>query len=81
MGEFFKSLNFNYFSSSDGAPSANGAAGGGAAGALGSRLDNDFVGQVVEVAGHRLRIKCVIAEGERRGRKKSIGCVASSHQL
>nr|XP_036673887.1 cyclin-G-associated kinase-like isoform X1 [Drosophila suzukii] len=48
---------------SDGAPSANGAAGGGAAGALGSRLDNDFVGQVVEVAGHRLRIKCVIAEG------------------
>ncbi|XP_016990023.1 cyclin-G-associated kinase [Drosophila rhopaloa] len=67
MGEFFKSLNFNYFSSSEGSPSANGAAGGGgaggAAGALGGRLDNDFVGQVVEVAGHRLRIKCVIAEG------------------
>ncbi|KAH8354556.1 hypothetical protein KR084_011691 [Drosophila pseudotakahashii] len=63
MGEFFKSLNFNYFSSSEGAPSANGAAGGVAAGALGGRLDNDFVGQVVEVAGHRLRIKCVIAEG------------------
>ncbi|XP_052836090.1 cyclin-G-associated kinase isoform X2 [Drosophila gunungcola] len=69
MGEFFKSLNFNYFSSSEGSPSANGAAGGGGGGAaagagvLGGRLDNDFVGQVVEVAGHRLRIKCVIAEG------------------
>ncbi|XP_033164964.1 cyclin-G-associated kinase [Drosophila mauritiana] len=59
MGEFFKSLNLNYFSSSE----ASGAAGNGAPGALGGRLDNDFVGQVVEVAGHRLRIKCVIAEG------------------
>jgi len=65
MGEFFKSLNLNYFSSSE----VNGAAGNGAPGALGGRLDNDFVGQVVEVAGHRLRIKCVIAEGEERGWK------------
>ncbi|EDV47744.1 cyclin-G-associated kinase [Drosophila erecta] len=59
MSEFFKSLNFNYFSSSE----ANETAGSGAAGTPGGRLDNDFVGQVVEVAGHRLRIKCVIAEG------------------
>ncbi|XP_039489806.1 cyclin-G-associated kinase [Drosophila santomea] len=58
MSEFFKSLNFNYFSSE-----ANETAGGGAPGALGGRLDNDFVGQFVEVAGHRLCIKCVIAEG------------------
>ncbi|XP_043652717.1 cyclin-G-associated kinase [Drosophila teissieri] len=59
MSEFFKSLNLNYFSSSEASESAE----GGAPGALGGRLDNDFVGQFVEVAGHRLCIKCVIAEG------------------
>ncbi|KAH8385118.1 hypothetical protein KR200_005673 [Drosophila serrata] len=67
MGDFFKSLNLNYFTSSEGSsPAANGSAGGGAGGggaASGGRLDNDYVGQSLEVGGHRLRTKCVIAEG------------------
>ncbi|XP_023034608.1 cyclin-G-associated kinase [Drosophila willistoni] len=62
MGEFFKSLNFNYFNptnssnASDASASVTEAAGG-------VNLDNEYVGQVVDVAGHRLRIKSVIAEG------------------
>lgn len=70
MGEFFKSLNLNYFTSSEGSPAANGStgglAGGGAGAAIAARLDNDYVGQSLEVGGHKLRTKCVIAEGERR---------------
>lgn len=70
MGDFFKSLNFNYFSSADGSTSANGAAGivggGGGSGGGGAPTDNSYVGQNVEVSGHRLRTKCVIAEGEKR---------------
>ncbi|KAH8335658.1 hypothetical protein KR074_008577 [Drosophila pseudoananassae] len=66
MGDFFKSLNFNYFSSADGSSTAaNGAAGivGGGGGGGGAPTDNSYVGQNVEVSGHRLRTKCVIAEG------------------
>ncbi|BFF88896.1 cyclin-G-associated kinase [Drosophila madeirensis] len=63
MGEFFKSLNFSYFNTSDGSTAANGAAGGAAAATNSGRLDNEYVGQLVEVGGHKLRTKCVIAEG------------------
>lgn len=34
-------------------------------GTAGGKEDNDFVGQLVEVGSQRLRIKKVIAEGER----------------
>lgn len=73
MGDFFKSLNFNYFnnttSNSVGDEGGNGAGAGGGAAASGvstvntGSLDNDYVGQIVDIAGQRLRTKCVIAEG------------------
>lgn len=78
MGDFFKSLNFNYFnnttSNSVGDEGGNGAgAGGGGAAASGGastvntgRLDNDYVGQIIDIAGQRLRTKCVIAEGTKK---------------
>ncbi|XP_034485257.1 cyclin-G-associated kinase [Drosophila innubila] len=72
MGDFFKSLNFNYFnnttSSNVGDDVLNGSGGGGGGGVSGSTvnsgsLDNDYVGQFVEIGGQKLRANCVIAEG------------------
>ncbi|XP_034117505.1 cyclin-G-associated kinase [Drosophila albomicans] len=70
MGDFFKSLNFNYFNNTTSSSSVgdDGGSGGGGASASGTTinsgsLDNDYVGQFVEIAGQRLRTKCVIAEG------------------
>ncbi|EDV92666.1 cyclin-G-associated kinase [Drosophila grimshawi] len=67
MGDFFKSLNFNYFntttSSSDDAGGSGGGGGASSATVNSGSLDNDYVGQFVEISGQKLRTKCVIAEG------------------
>ncbi|ALC46161.1 aux [Drosophila busckii] len=72
MGDFFKSLNFNYFNSNPSATNNIADVAGGnnnsnnvASGATinSGSLDNDYVGQYVDIAGQKLRIKCVIAEG------------------
>ncbi|KAM8707179.1 hypothetical protein ACLKA7_011299 [Drosophila subpalustris] len=70
MGDFFKSLNFNYFNNTTtsnvcGDDGVNGGGGGGASGSTvnSGSLDNDYVGQFVEIGGQKLRAKCVIAEG------------------
>lgn len=69
MGDFFKSLNFNYFnnttSSNVGGDVVNGGGGGGVSGSTfnSGSLDNDYVGQFVEIGEQKLRVNCVIAEG------------------
>lgn len=63
MGDFFKSLNFNYFNTTSDA-GGNGGGGGSTNATVNSgSMDNDYVGQYVEISGLKLRTKCVIAEG------------------
>ncbi|XP_030369929.1 cyclin-G-associated kinase [Scaptodrosophila lebanonensis] len=59
MGEFFKSA-LGYFNTTS--PIVD-LAGNGATTTSSASLDNDYVGQFMEIAGHKLRTKCVIAEG------------------
>ncbi|XP_023165269.2 cyclin-G-associated kinase [Drosophila hydei] len=65
MGDFFKSLNFNYFNTTSSLVDAGGNGGGGSTSTTvnSGSMDNDYVGQYVEIAGLKLRTKCVIAEG------------------
>lgn len=68
MGDFFKSLNFNYFNNTTSTNVADEGVNGGGGSVSGATvntgsLDNDYVGQFVEIGEQKLRTKCVIAEG------------------
>lgn len=67
MSDFFKSA-MGYFNSPGESNSSSGGAGNGVGAGLGAGgPENDFVGQLVEVDGMKLRIKRLIAMGECQG--------------
>lgn len=66
MSDFFKSAMGYFNGPADTSSSSGGGAGNGigSANAAGNGPENDFVGQLVEVDGMKLRIRRLIAMGE-----------------